>query len=137
MQEVEEEGGQGELAAQAVDVELAAEAAHGDLEGERRAVRPQGDRLAVEQELARGQGLDRLDQLGHGRGDVVAAAGVDADLVPRLVDLDAGAVELELEGRLAEPLERLGDVLRRLREHRLEGPEELEVEAGEARSGPR
>ncbi len=115
-----------------VDVELAAEAAHGDLEGERGAVRPQGDRLAVEEELARGERLDGLDQLRHGWGDLVAAAGVDADLVPRLVDLDAGAVELQLQRRLAEAVERLGDVPRRLGEHRLEGAEELEMEAGEA-----
>src|SRR4051812_33326071 len=91
----------------------------------------QGDGLAVEEDLARGEGLDGLDQLGHGSRDLVAAAGVDADLVPRLVDLDAGAVELELQRGLAQTVERLGDVPRRLREHRLERPEELEPEARE------
>ncbi len=41
---------------------------------------------------------------------------------------------LSFQGGLAEPLERLRDVLRRLREHRLEGAEELEMEAGEPRA---
>ena len=58
------------------------------------------------------------------------------------MDLDAGAVELQLEGGLAEPVERLGDVAGRLREHRLERLEELEMEAREPRAplgedGPR
>src|SRR5947199_210203 len=131
MEDVEEERGQGKLAAQAGDVELAAEAAHGDLERQRRAVRPQRDDLAVEDELARRQGLDGLDQLGHGRGDVVPPAREDADLLPGLVDLDAGAVQLQLEGGLAEPLQGLGDVPRRRGEHGLEGAQQLEAETVE------
>ena len=73
-----------------------------------------------------GSARDRLDDLGHGAGHVVELAREDAHLVAALVDLDARAVELPLERRLAEPRERLGDVLGGLRQHRLHRPEQLD-----------
>lgn len=81
--------------------------------------------------LPRRQRLNGLDQLGHGMGDVIAAARVDADIAAVLVHLDACAVELELQRGLAEPLQGLGDVARRLGQHRLEGTEEAEMEVVE------
>ena len=54
---------------------------------------------------------------------------------PRLVHLDAGAVELVLERGLAErAAERLLEAVGRLREHRLHRAEELEAEAARARA---
>ena len=78
VQAVEEVDRERQLGAHARDVELAAEAAHRHLERLRRAAGGERDRLAVEDQLARRQRLQRLDDLGHRRGDVVQAARVDA-----------------------------------------------------------
>ena len=51
MQAVEEEGHDGNLVTEPLDVEPAAEPAHGDLEGVRGSVRTEGDRLTVEHHL--------------------------------------------------------------------------------------
>jgi hypothetical protein len=67
--------------------------------------------------------------------DFVQGARVDAHLVARLVGLDARAIHLVLEGCFPEIGQRLFDILRGLREHRLHWTEELhvvQVECGDA-----
>ena len=61
-QAVEEEGAQRQLGARALDVQLAAEAAHRDLERLRPAGGGEGEHLAVEDQLAGGQGARELDR---------------------------------------------------------------------------
>ena len=55
----------------------------------------------------------------------------DAYFLAAFVHLDAGTVELELETRLAELLQRRIDAFGRLGEHGLQGTEELEVEGSQ------
>ena len=63
------------------------------------------------------------------RADLVERAREEAHLVTVLVDLDARAVQLRLEGgRSTEIVERLLDRARRLREHRRERAADLEPE---------
>ena len=111
MQAIEEVHRERQLGAHALDVELAAEAAHRHLERQRRAVGGERDGLAVEDQLLRGQRLQRLDDLGRRRGDVLQRARVDLDLAARLVHLHARAVDLPFERRGAE----LGHRARRCR----------------------
>src|SRR6266702_4394548 len=132
-QAVEEKDAQGERRAQRLHVELAPEAAHGFLERVGRAVGPECNRLAIKNQLTRCTIAQRLDDLGYGGGDLVEAARIDTDFAARLVRLHACAVQLPLEGRGAEALERVGDVLRGLRKHRLHRLENREREAREAR----
>ena len=80
---------------------LRPEAAHRLLERPRPPVRPQRERLALEHGLSHRQRPRPLHHLGHARGDVLQLAGEDAHLVARTVDLQARAVDLVLEGRLA------------------------------------
>ncbi len=138
---IEEEALQRQLLAQRLNVELAAKAAHGDLERLRAPVRAKRDRLAVQDQAACRQRPDRLDHLRHRAGHLVELAREHPDLVLAFVHLDAGAIELPLEGRLAEPGERVLGIFGRLREHRLKRPEQLHGKACEtgrpfAQSGP-
>ena len=95
-------------------------------------VGPQGDRLAVGDQVAYRQRQRRLDHLGQPGGDVVEAAGVDRHVAAVAVDLHAGAVELRLENRCAaEPFECIGDAGGGLREHRTDRPSDLQREVGE------
>ena len=144
VQAIEEEHRERQLGAHARDVELAAEAAHRHLERLRRTARGERDRFAVEDQLARRQVAHRLDDLGHRGRHVVQGARVDPDLVAGLVHLHAGAVDLPFEGGGAEQRERRGDVVGRLREHRLQRAEQRDREARRgpprlrsARPGPR
>jgi len=73
----------------------------GLLEGAGAAVRPECDRLAVEDDGAHVQGADRLHHLGHPVGDVVERAREDDDVVARPVRLDADPVDLAVDGDLA------------------------------------
>ncbi len=132
VQEVEEKRREGQRLAQPVHLELAAEAAHGGLERVRRPVGPEREDLAFQDQLPRRQRAGGLDQLGHRAGDVVEPAGVDPHLVAAPVDLDPGAVQLELERRLAQLRERVLLVVRRAGEHREHRPEELDRKPGEA-----
>ena len=86
----------------------------------------QRDRLAVEHDRIDRQRQRRRDHLRHARGDVVERAREDADLVAAPVDLDAHAVELELDRRRADPLQRGVEVVARRGEHRLHRPQQLE-----------
>src|SRR5258708_34900170 len=96
----------GYLARNASTSSLRPEAAHGFLERVGRALGLERDRFAVENQLARGALVQRRDDLGHGGGDFVQAPRIDADFAARLVRLHARAVELPLEGRAAEALQR-------------------------------
>jgi len=133
IQEVEEEGSERQVAPQTLDVQPAAEPAHRRLKRKRRTVRSERDRLAVQDQLPRGEGARPLDQLGHGHRHVLQAAGVDLHFVVPLVELHPGAVELELERGPAEPRHCVGRVLRRLSEHRKHGTEQANAEARQPR----
>ena len=111
---------------------LRAEAAHRDLERLGTPVRTERYRLAVEDdrihvELPHG-GCD----LGYAIGDVREVACEEAHLAPRPVRLDAGAVELPLDARTAEPAQRARDVVGGLRQHRRDGVQRREPEPREA-----
>jgi hypothetical protein len=95
-------------------------------------VRLERDDLAVEHRRLERQRLHRVDDLGDAVADVRQAARERADLVAEAVHLEAGAVELPLDSGRARAVDRLRCALRRLREHRLERPEDLEPEAGKA-----
>jgi hypothetical protein len=103
---VEEEWVHWQCLSQRVDVELAAEPAHRDLKRMRRAVAAKRNRFAIEDDVARGQRPCGLDDLGDRRADIAKVARVDVDLVAGLVHLDARAIELEFERRLAEIAQR-------------------------------
>src|SRR5579883_1236663 len=97
------------LLAHTVYVELAAEAAHGDLKGLGTAFWSEAEDFAVEDQIAGGQRTNGFDHFGRGRRDVVQLARVEADVIAVLVDLDTCAVELVLEGEIAELFDRFFD----------------------------
>ena len=108
-QAVEEEGAHRQLRPHALDVELAAEAPHRDLEGMRPA--PASNAIASPSRISSpaGRAAHQLHDLRDRRADLVQAAGIDAHGVARLVHLDARAVHLPLERRLAAELpQRIG-----------------------------
>jgi hypothetical protein len=124
----------GQFNAQRFDVQLAAEAPHRDLERTRPARGVESDGLAVEHQRVRREAARGVDDFGNGGTHVVEAARVDAHVRTRLVHLDAGAIHFPFEGGLAaERLQRLGGVGCRLREHRRDGREQLELKAAERR----
>ena len=77
---------------------VAAEAAHRVLERARPAVVVQGQGLPVEDGGAARQGPHALDELGDAVGDLAQGARPHPDVVAVAVHLDAGAVELVLDG---------------------------------------
>ena len=83
-QRIKEQAAQRQLHAHRLDVELAPEAAHRDLERLRPPVRPERDRLAVDDQLRRWQRSDDLDHLRHRAGHLVELAGEHPDLVAAL-----------------------------------------------------
>ena len=130
VQDVEEQRGERDAAALA-----RAEARGGDLEGLRPPVVAQRDRLAVEHDRAGRQRAGELDHLRQPRGDVVERARVDRDVVTVAVDLDPRAVELPVDRRRRDLLQRGGDVRGGAGEHRRERAHDLErdrVETGAA-----
>ena len=133
VEQVEEKEREGRRPAHPLDVEPAAESGHRGLKRVRDAVGAEGDRLALEDQLARGEHAHGVDDLGHRRSDLVEPPGVYPDLLARLVDLDPGAVQLALERGLAQLGERLGHAVRAARQHREHRPEELHREAREPR----
>ena len=92
------------------DIDARGRAAAGLLERSRPAVLVQRDGLSVEHDRAHRQGKHVVDDLGQPLGDVVEAAGEDADVVAVAVHLHADAVELPLDGRRAHAAERVVDV---------------------------
>ncbi len=134
VEQVEQHRRERQLLSEALHLQLAPETAHRDLKRIRRAVRPQRDHLAVQDGLASGERPRHLDHLRHGVRHVPQAPGVDAHLVALFVHLDPGPVELVLQRGLTQLRERRVHVLRRLREHRLDRPEQLDPEP---REGPR
>ena len=109
----------------------AAEAAHGHLEGLRPPVLAQRDRLAVEDRRLDRELAQPLDDLRRAIGDVREVAREQANLVSESVRLDTSAVELPLDRRGPGSPQRLAHVVGRLREHRLDRPQELEPEERE------
>src|SRR5439155_11941016 len=105
VEQIEEEWRERQLGAHARDLELPAEPAHGHLKRQRPAIRPESDRLTVEDGVREWQASRRFDDLGHGASHIVQLTRVDPHLVALLVDLNARAVELVLERRLTEPRE--------------------------------
>ena len=74
---------------------------------------------------------DRSYDLGYRRGDVVAGACVDANVVAVLVRLHARAVELPFERRHGNARHRVRDVVGRLRQHRRERLKQRDGEAAQ------
>jgi hypothetical protein len=129
-QAVEEERRQRKLRPQAVDVELAAESLHRPLERLGRSVGAQCDHLAVQNQLRRRQAAHHLHDFRNGVGHLPQIAREDLDLVAGFVHLNARAVELPFDRHIAiEVREGFVDVGRGLRQHRLHGTKELDVEA--------
>ena len=93
----------GRPAAQPLDLEAAADPAGRDLERMRPPAGLEGDELAVEHGRADGQRQRGRDHLGHAGGDVVQGPGEHAHLGPSPVHLDAGPVQLPLDGRPPPP----------------------------------
>ena len=124
VQHVEQERRERHPLAQPRDVGRAGGAGPGDLEGRRPPVLQHDDRLAVEHEVASGQGGHGLDHLGHALGDLVEAAGVDAHVARSPVHLHADAVELAVDDQVAtaDRIDGLGGGLRRGGEHRAHRP---------------
>ena len=88
-----------------------------------------------------GQSANQRHDFGHGVGDVAKASRKDPDNVLRLVDLHPRAIQLVLERRVVQPVERVLDAGFGLREHRLDRPHHLHrddierrLPAGERRS---
>ena len=131
VQAIEEERLHRQRPAKRVDVELAAEPAHGDLERMRRAVTAEGDRLAVEDDLSDVERSHRFDHFRDSDADVAEVARVHANLVARLVHLDPGAIQLELDRRAAEIPDRGADAVRRVGQHRLDRRERPDDERGQ------
>ena len=117
MQHVEEPRMQQHLAR-----DVGAESRHGVLEGPRPAVLIERERLAVEDHVGHRQAARDLDDLGHAVRDIGEVASEHPHLVARPVHLDARAVELVLDRRLADLLDRRGRGRGGCREHRLHGP---------------
>lgn len=128
---IEEERCERQLLAQLVDFQAPAEPPHGFLKWQRPSVLTERDHLAVEDELAARHGSHQLGDFGHGRRHVSQSAGEDLHVLAALVNLNARAVELDFEGRFAQPLQRLSDISGWRRQHRLDGPEELDSVAKE------
>ncbi len=82
--------------------------------------------------LPHGQRPRPLHDLGHAGRHVLELPREDAHLVARAVDLEPRAVELVLERRLAEALERLFRVAGGARQHRRHRGQEAQREATEA-----
>jgi hypothetical protein len=94
MEQVEQEGGEGQAGGQPLDVQAAADPAGRDLERVRPAVGVQGDDLPVEHGRLHRQGQGGRRHLGHTGGDVVEGAGEHGHLRAGPVNLDAGAYEV-------------------------------------------
>ena len=135
VEEVEEAELQGDLLLGRLDSMDAAEPTHEVLEREGLAVRIDRDDLAFQQEFRGGERLRDRDDLRQAVRDVAQPPGEDADRVAFAVDLDAGSVELVLDGRLAPMLaEDFVEILRHLGEHRFHGGEESKAAGAKARS---
>ena len=106
----------------AIDIQFAAEPPHGDLKRLRPAV---GLELSTSPSRMRsfaGRARTSFDHFGDRGGHVFQAARVNDDVVARFVDLDARAVHFVFERGFAEHCQRFGDIVRRLRQHGLDGP---------------
>ena len=99
---------------------VAAEGAHGVLERLGGGVLVHAEHLAVEHHGRHREVARQRHHAGEPVGDVVEVAGVDAHVVVEPVHLHARAVELPLDGGEAGVPERLGDVGRARRQHRLD-----------------
>ncbi len=86
------------------------------------------DDFAVEHQLARGQRAHQGDDLRRRRGDVVQRTREDRDVIARLVDLHACAVDFVLERRVAELRDCVSDALAGLGKHRPDRPHQLHDE---------
>ena len=134
IEEVEQVQLQGDLPPERLDLVDPPEAAHQLLERAGPSLRVHRDDLAFQEERFRGHGPRELDDLGHALCDVRQPPAEHPHLVPPPVDLDAGAVELELEGRRpAVLLEDLVEVVPEFRHHRFDRGQEPEALGREPR----
>ena len=129
IEKVEPEGSERQFAPGAFQVELAAEAAHGDLKRLRTAVAGKAEHLAFENEVASRQGARGFHHFRHGRRNVVEGAEEHHHVAAGTVHLDARAIELEFERRLAQIGERRFHALRGLRQHGLNRAEDFHAAA--------
>ncbi len=135
VEKIEEERGERRPRPLAARLEILSDAAHRVLERHRAAARIEDQRLAVE-DGARGGDLAReRHQLRNVPRHVAELPGVDARFAAELVELDADAVELGLDGGRLEAGERRRGGGGAPGEHRRHGDERLGAEARE-RSRP-
>jgi hypothetical protein len=96
----------------------------------RRAVRFQGDDLAVEDRFAYGQRAHVLDDLGDRSRDLAQVAREHPDVIAGLVDLNASAIELPFEREIVrDGGPGLVEIGGRLRQHRLDRLKDLNGES--------
>jgi hypothetical protein len=133
VQHVEEERGEGEVRQEPLHVELPPEPAHRHLERLRRPVGPERDRLAVEHERRRRRRPRERHHLRDGGRHLPERSREDPDPVAVPVHLHPRAVELPLEGGLAERREGLRRIRRALGEHRRDRLADPEPEPREPR----
>ena len=129
---VEEECRERRVAAKVFDGELGTEAAHRHLKGLRPPVGPKRDRLSVEHDCPRRKRQDRVDDLRDSIGDVREVPREHPYLATDPVNLDPRTVELPFDRRRPDPLERVGHVVRGLRQHRLHRAKRAQAELREA-----
>ena len=128
--DVEEEGRESCLGSTRA-VRPAPEAAHGGLEAVRRPVVAERDRLSVEDRRVDRKAEHDLDHLWHAVRHVGEAPRERSHVATASMHLQAGAVELPLDRRRTEAFECALEVVRRLREHRLDRAQDLEREPGQ------
>ena len=104
VEQVEQERGEGQGGGQPLHVQAAADPAGRDLERVGPPAGLEGDELAVEHGRPHRQRQGGRHHLGHPGGDVVQGPGEHGHLGPGPVHLDPGAVQLPLDGRLADLL---------------------------------
>ena len=114
VQAIEEERRQRQFRAQAIDIEAPAEPPHRFLKWQRRR-RQACSASTSPSRISSRAGSCRTDSTTSGTADVTSRSDAREypDIVARLVHLDACPVELELERRLTERRQRLGDEFRR------------------------
>ena len=128
MEDIEEVEFQRNLFLGRFDAVHAPEAAHEILKRKRLALAVDGDDLALEQEIGRGQSLRNRDDIGKAGRDIAQPPTEDFHRLALAVNLDPGAIELVLDrGHATVHREHLVEVFRHLREHRFHRSEETQA----------
>ena len=137
VQRVEHEWRQGDGFPHGCNVFNPSKPAHRDLKGFRPAVWPQGDRFTVQDRLPHGEAPRPLDKLRQPSRNILELSREEPHVVAALVDLDAGPVQLVLESRRVETLQRGVNVLGARGQHRCHGNKQAQRVACETRGSLR